>query len=304
MTSRRRHTLMTVHAHPDDETVGTGGVMAKAAQAGHRVIVVTCTGGEVGEIVVPALNTEENQRRLGELRSAELAAALRTLGVSEWEYLGYRDSGMTGAPGNDDPRSFWRANLDEAAGRLVWLVRQYRPDVMTTYNNYGGYGHPDHIRAHEVTVRAFDRAGDPAWYPEQLEAGLEPWAPLKLYEQAIPTSLREAITARLASLGRTSPWAPPEEASPEEQAAFEAHLARMLIPDKSVTTWIDVSDVLELKWDAIRKHVTQISDDGPFLALGLDGWRQAWRREAFILRESRVKSKVPETDLFAGIPRS
>jgi N-acetyl-1-D-myo-inositol-2-amino-2-deoxy-alpha-D-glucopyranoside deacetylase len=293
---------MTVHAHPDDETVGTGGVMAKAARQGHRVVVVTCTGGELGEIIAPALNSRENQRRLGELRSAELAAALRILGVDEWEFLGYRDSGVMGAPGNDDPRSFWRASLDEAAGRLVWLVRQYQPAVMTTYNNYGGYGHPDHIRAHDVAVRAFDRAGDPDWYPEQLEAGLEPWTPVKLYEQAIPNSLRTAMAARLAEQGRPSPWSPADGASAEEQAAFEAHVARMMIPDERVTTWIDVSDVLEQKWEAIRKHVTQVSEDGPFLALGLEGWRQIWRREAYVLRESRVKTKYPETDLFAGIP--
>jgi N-acetyl-1-D-myo-inositol-2-amino-2-deoxy-alpha-D-glucopyranoside deacetylase len=301
MAKPRHHTLLTVHAHPDDETVGTGGVMAKAAREGHRVVLVTCTSGELGEIIVPELNTPENQRRLGELRSAELAAALRHLGVQEWEFLGYRDSGMMGSAGNDDPRSFWRAQIDEAAGRLTWLVRQYRPDVITTYNNYGGYGHPDHIRAHEVAVRAFDRAGDPAWYPEQLEAGLEPWTPLKLYEQAIPTSLREAMTARLEELGRRSPWTPPEGAAPEEQAAFEAHLARMMLPDERITTWVDISDVLELKWAAIREHVSQISEEGPFLALGLDGWRQVWRREAYVLRESRVKTTVPEMDLFTGI---
>ena len=301
MAKRGAHTLMTIHAHPDDETVGTGGVMARAARDGHRVVLVTCTGGELGEIIVPELNTPENQRRLGEMRSAELAAALRILGVGEWEYLGYRDSGMMGTPGNDDPRSFWRANLDEAAGRLVWLVRQYRPDVMTTYNNYGGYGHPDHIRSHEVAVRAFDRAGDPAWYPEQLEAGLEPWTPSKLYEQAIPASLRAAMGARLEALGQRSPWSPPEGAGPDELAAFEAHLARMMLPDDHITTWVEIGDVLVQKWDAIRQHVSQISEDGPFLALGLDGWRQVWQREAFVLRESRVPTAIPEMDLFAGI---
>jgi N-acetyl-1-D-myo-inositol-2-amino-2-deoxy-alpha-D-glucopyranoside deacetylase len=292
---------MTIHAHPDDETLGTGGAMAKAVRDGHRVVLVTCTGGELGEIVVPELDTPENRRRMGELRAAELAAALRVLGVDEWEFLGYRDSGMMGSPGNDDPRSFWRASLDEAAGRLVWLVRQYRPDVITTYNNYGGYGHPDHIRTHDVAVRAFDRAGDPAWYPEQLEAGLEPWAPLKLYEQAIPSSVREAMAARLAELGQASPWSPPEGVGPEELAAFEAHLARMMIPDEGVTTWIDIASVLEQKWEAIRQHTSQISEDGPFLSLGLDGWRQVWSREAYILRESKVKQRLPEMDLFAGI---
>ena len=164
-----RPTLMTVHAHPDDETIGTGGAMAKAVAAGHRVVLVTGTRGELGEIVVPDMDTPDNHRRLGEIRAGELERAMGLLGVTEWENLGYRDSGMMGTDGNRDPRSFWQADLDEAAGRLTWLVRRYQPDVMTTYNEFGGYGHPDHIRTHDVAVRAFDRAGDPAWYPEQLE---------------------------------------------------------------------------------------------------------------------------------------
>ena len=168
-TAGHRPTLMTVHAHPDDETIGTGGAMAKAVEAGHRVVLVTGTRGELGEIVVPDMDTPDNHRRLGEIRAGELERAMGVLGVTEWENLGYRDSGMMGTDGNRDPRSFWQADLDEAAGRLTWLVRRYQPDVMTTYNEFGGYGHPDHIRTHDVAVRAFERAGDPAWYPEQLE---------------------------------------------------------------------------------------------------------------------------------------
>lgn len=159
---------MLVHAHPDDETIGTGGVMARAVADGHRVVLVTCTRGELGEIVVPELDTPANHRRLGEIRAAELEAAMDALGVTEWENLGYRDSGMMGELGNHDPRSFWRADRDEAIGRLVWLVRRYRPDVITGYNAFGGYGHPDHVNAHRVAVGAFYRAGDPEWYPEQL----------------------------------------------------------------------------------------------------------------------------------------
>ena len=188
---------MTVHAHPDDETIGTGGVMAKAVAEGHRVVLVTCTRGELGEIVVPELDTPENHRRLAEIRAGELEAAMAALGVTTWENLGYRDSGMMGTPGNQDPRSFWQADLDDAIRRLVWLVRLHRPDVMTHYNDFGGYGHPDHIRAHQVAIGAFYRAGDPEWHPEQLapehggsgpaaaDGGLEPWAPAKLYEQAM-----------------------------------------------------------------------------------------------------------------------
>ena len=163
-----RPTLMTVHAHPDDETIGTGGTMAKAVAAGHRVVLVTCTRGEQGEIVVPAMDTPDNHRRLAEIRAGELERAMAILGVTEWENLGYRDSDMMGRSANLDPRNFWQADLDEAARRLVWLIRRYQPDVVTTYNEFGGYGHPDHIRTHDVAVRAFPRAGDPAWYPEQL----------------------------------------------------------------------------------------------------------------------------------------
>lgn len=312
--SGHRPTLMTVHAHPDDESIGTGGSMAKAVAEGYRVVLVTCTRGEMGEIVVPELDTPDNHRRLGELRAAELERAMAQLGVTEWENLGYRDSDMMDRPGNRDPRCFWQANLDEAAGRLVWLIRHYQPDVITTYNDFGGYGHPDHIRTHDVTVRAFPRAGDPAWYPEQLapehggtgpavdEGGLAPWAPSKLYEQAIPASVRKRMEAVMAERGQKGFWAPPDDATPEQIAEMEAYAARMLVPDESVTTWIDTSGApLESKWRAMHEHVTQLAEDFPFFAMGLEGWRDGWAREAFILRESRVETATPETDLFAGI---
>jgi LmbE family N-acetylglucosaminyl deacetylase len=310
----RRPTLMTVHAHPDDETIGTGGSMAKAVAAGRRVVLVTCTRGEMGEIVESAMDTPENHRRLGELRAGELERALDVLGVTEWENLGYHDSDMMGRPGNRDPRSFWQADLDEAARRLVWFARRYRPDVITTYNDFGGYGHPDHIRTHEVAVRAFARAGDAGWYPEQLapehggsgpneaEGGLAPWTPSKLYEQAIPASVRTRWEAVMAEHGQKSFWAPPDDATPEQVAEMEAYAAKMLVPDEQITTWIDISGApLEAKWKAIHEHVTQIATDSPFMLMGLDGWREGWASEAYILRESRVDTTTPETDLFAGI---
>jgi len=312
--SGHRPTLMTVHAHPDDESIGTGGSMAKAVAAGHRVVLVTCTRGEKGEIVIPELDTPNNHRRLGELRAAELERAMAHLGVTEWENLGYRDSDMMDRPGNRDPRSFWRADLDEAAGRMVWLIRMYQPDVITTYNDFGGYGHPDHIRAHDVTVRAFPRAGDAAWYPEQLApehggtgpsseaGGLAPWTPSKLYEQAIPASVRMRMEAAMAERGEKSWWAPPDDATPEQIAEMEAFAARMLVPDEAITTWVDTSGApLEAKWSAMHEHATQLAEDFPFFAMGLDGWRSGWAKEAFILRESRVETSRPETDLFAGI---
>jgi N-acetyl-1-D-myo-inositol-2-amino-2-deoxy-alpha-D-glucopyranoside deacetylase len=305
---------MSVHAHPDDETIGCGGTMAKAVAAGRRVVLVTGTRGELGEIVVPELDTPDNRRRLGELRAVELERAMGHLGVTEWENLGYRDSDMMGRVGNLDPRSFWRADLDEAAGRLVWLIRTYRPDVVTTYNEFGGYGHPDHIRVHDVAVRAYPRAGDPAWYPEQLapehggsgpsaeDGGLAPWAPAKLYEQAFPASFFARMTELYERAGKPNPWAPPADATAEQLAELEAEAAKMVVPDESITTWVDIAgDPLERKWAALREHVTQISSDFPMVEFGLDGWREMWSAEAYILRESRVTTVFPEDDLFAGI---
>jgi LmbE family N-acetylglucosaminyl deacetylase len=310
MEPKRPFTLMTVHAHPDDETIGTGGLMAMAARDGHRVVLVTCTRGELGEIVVPEVDTPENQRRLGEIRAAELEAAMGELGVTEWENLGYRDSGMMDTPGNHDPRSFWQADVNDAARRLTWLVRTQRPDVMTTYNAFGGYGHPDHIRVHDVAIRAWARAGDATWYPEQLapghggsgpDDGLAPWAPSKLYEQAIPASVRDAMRDRIEAAGETSFWSEPKDATPEELGAWRERAAKMRVPDESITTWVDVTDVLDRKWAAIWRHVTQMSPTSPFLRFGLEGWREFWTREAYILRESRVAAQTPESDVFAGL---
>jgi LmbE family N-acetylglucosaminyl deacetylase len=298
-----RLTLMTVHAHPDDETISTGGVMAKAVADGHRVILVTGTRGEQGEIVVKEIDTPQNHRRLGEIRAAELENAMAELGVTEWENLGYRDSDMMGREGNTDPRTFWQADLDEAAGRLTWLVRRFQPDVITTYNSFGGYGHPDHIRTHDVAIRAFDRAGDPAWYPKHLEAGVETWEPKKLYETAIPASVRDAMREASKAAGQSSFWEPPEDATPEQLREFEEFTAKLLVPDEAITTWVDISgDPIDRKWRAIQRHVTQIAMDNGFMTLGEEGWKEHWAKEAFILRESRLGvNTVPETDLFAGL---
>jgi N-acetyl-1-D-myo-inositol-2-amino-2-deoxy-alpha-D-glucopyranoside deacetylase len=308
-----RPTLMTTHAHPDDETIGTGGLMAVNVKAGRRVVLVTCTRGEMGEIVVPDMDTPDNHRRLGELRAVELERAMDALGVTEWENLGYKDSDMMGRAGNRDARSFWQADLDEAIGRLVFLVRTYKPDVMTTYNDFGGYGHPDHIRTHLVAVGAFARAGDPSWYPQQLapehggtgvpeaEGGLAPWSPAKLYEQAIPASVRQAMADRMEAAGERSFWSPPEDATPEQLAEYEAMAARMLVPDESVTAWVDITPVIDQRWDAIKAHVTQISDENPFVRFGKEAWAEYWNREAYIRRESRVPAPDRETDLFEGL---
>ncbi|MFL5646427.1 MAG: hypothetical protein ACJ78L_13835 [Chloroflexota bacterium] len=200
------------------------------------------------------------------------------------------------------PLELDRADLAEATGRLVWFVRMYQPDVITTYNEFGGYGHPDHIRTHDVAVRAFERAGDPAWYPDQIEAGLAPWTPSKLYIQAIPRSVREKMNEKMVEMGQKAWWSPPDDATPEQVAEFEEFAAKMLVPDELITTKVDVSgSPLDAKWAAIHEHVTQISDESPFMVLGYEGWRDGWANEAYILRESRIESSLPESDLFAGI---
>ena len=314
MSDPRPLTLMTVHAHPDDETIGTGGVMAKAVADGHRVVLVTCTRGELGEIVVPELDTPDNHRRLGEIRAGELEAAMAAprrhrVGEPRLPRLGH--DGPAGQP-SIRAASGRPTSTRRSAGWSGWSGAT-GPDVITTYNEFGGYGHPDHIRTHVVAIGAFERAGDPAWLPgaarpehggtgpAEADGGLAPWTPSKLYEQAIPASVRERMNEALAAAGRRSFWMPPEDATPEQMAEFEEFAAKMLVPDEAITTRVDVGPYVEAKWAAIHEHRTQISDESPFMLLGLDGWRRWWSMETFILREARVPVELPETDLFAGL---
>jgi mycothiol conjugate amidase Mca len=296
------HTLLLVHAHPDDETIATGGVMARYSHAGQRVICVTCTGGEHGEIVVPELDTPENHARLRELRDEELRRALGQLGPIESRRLGYVDSGMMGTPQNDESGSFWTADIDEAAGRLVRIVREERPQVIVGYNAFGGYGHPDHIRSAQVAVLAFERAGDPAWYPEQLEGGLEPWQPLKRYETVFDLSRRVEMAELLAERGIQTWLTPSADESEEDRVAREAQMERMRAATGPKTTSVDVGDQIERKLAALREHVTQLAADHFFLALSADEWRTYMPNEDFTLSESRLPVRIPEDDLFAGVP--
>jgi mycothiol S-conjugate amidase len=297
-------TLMTVHAHPDDETIATGGVMARYAAQGIRVVCVTCTYGEVGEIVVPALDTPANHARLGEIRQLELAQALARLGPIEHHWLGYRDSGMAGTPDNDDPRSFWQADLEEATGRLVGIVRRERPHVLVSYNDAGGYLHPDHIRAAQIAKAAFARAGDPAAYSEQLRGphALEPWTPRKFYEVVLDFERRGELNELLREQGIEPPWGPRADETDEQRRTREEWLAKMAAAQGPVTTRVDVSDFLEAKHAALREHATQIAPDSPFLAITPAQWRRIAPTEDFTLRESRVAPvRIPEDDLFAGL---
>ena len=295
-------TLMTVHAHPDDETITTGGVMARYAAEGTRVVCVTCTGGEAGDIFVKELDTPENRARLAEIRAEELRRALARLGPIEHRWLGYRDSGMMGTPQNDDPRAFWQATASEAIGRLVRIVREVQPDVIVSYNDFGGYGHPDHIRTAEIAKGAFARAGDPAAYPEQLDDGAAgAWQPSKLYEVVFDVERRDRMNRLLDERGIRTSWTPDPDETEEQRREREEWLARMLSHVGPITTTVDVADWLEAKHAALREHVTQMPPDNPFVALSPEDWRAVAPGESFTLRESRVGVRIPEDDLFAGL---
>jgi N-acetyl-1-D-myo-inositol-2-amino-2-deoxy-alpha-D-glucopyranoside deacetylase len=297
-----RHSLLTVHAHPDDETIGTGGVMARYSGAGDRVICVTCTGGEEGEIVVPEMDTPENHERLGAIRAEELRLALEALGPIESRSLGYRDSGMMGTPANDADGNLWSADVDEAAGRLVRIVRELRPQVIVSYNAFGGYGHPDHIRAAQLAVLAFERAGDAAWYPDHIADGLEPWQPLKRYELVMDIGRRQGLIERLEQRGVRTWMTPDPDETEEQRQEREAFIARMADAQGPKTTSVDISAQVERKLAALRAHVTQIRTTDFFLAMTPDEWREFAPTEDFTLAESRIGVRIPEDDLFAGVP--
>jgi mycothiol conjugate amidase Mca len=282
-------TLMVVHAHPDDEVIGTGGVFARYAEEGIRTVLVTATLGEEGEIVDPELNTPEVKERLAEVRREELARAVELLGIRHLELLGYRDSGMVGMESNSHPDCFNMADMDEAAGRLVRLIRLYRPQVLVTYNERGGYGHPDHIACHKATLIAWEAAGDPARYSE---AGA-PWTPLKLYQTAAPRGRWLRMFEIMRERGVPSPL---------DREEFD--IAQFTVPDEEVTAVVDVRDYMARKYEALRVHRTQIAADGPFLNMPEEVQRELAGVETFTLIASRValpERDGVEEDLFAGV---
>jgi N-acetyl-1-D-myo-inositol-2-amino-2-deoxy-alpha-D-glucopyranoside deacetylase len=282
-------TLLTVHAHPDDETITTGGVMARYAAEGARVVCVTCTGGEHGEIVVPELDTAENHARLAEIRAEELRRALAHLGKVESRQLGYHDSGMMGTPENDLAPAFWQADFDEAVGRLLVVMREVQPQVVVGYNNFGGYGHPDHIRAGLIAKAAFEATAD-----DEIR-------PLKLYETVGSFRRREEIAQRVAERGVKSWWTESEDETDEQRAEREEHMRLMAAAQGPVTTVVDVADYIDAKYTALEEHVTQLPRDGFFLALTADDWRELMPIEEFTLSVSRIGVRLPEEDLFAGL---
>lgn len=286
MTSERL-TLMAVHAHPDDEIFGTGGVFARAAEEGMRTVLVVATGGEEGEIRDPIRDTSEERARLADIRAEELRRSANILGIDEVHFLGYRDSGMLGTPANDNPNNFLHADREEAVRRVVKLIRTVRPDVLVTYDERGGYGHPDHVTAHEVTTAAVEAAADPERYPE---LGFPAWSAPKFYNSANPRSIWQWIGEQMIERGIV-----PE--SDESDYDYESFLT----PDEIITTRIDVAPYIPRKRAALMEHETQISADDWLNRMPEDLMEALLRTESFIRVRSAVPVPNPEDDLFAGL---
>ncbi len=290
--------ILLIHAHPDDETINNGATMSYYAGQGVTVTLLTCTLGEEGEVLVPELAglAADRSDQLGGYRISELAAAMTELGITDSRFLGgagrWRDSGMMGTPANEHPRAFWRADPDETCAAAVAVIRDVRPQVLVTYDENGGYGHPDHIQAHRVAMAAFDAAADPAYRPDLGAA----WAVAKAYWCAIPRSeLRAAAEAM-------------REAAQPLFDVVDAEDLPMGTPDDLVTTSIDARDHLPAKVAAMKAHATQIQVDGPFFALSNNIANRAFAVEYYqLVRGTRGPAgdgSRYEPDLFAGLDLS
>jgi N-acetyl-1-D-myo-inositol-2-amino-2-deoxy-alpha-D-glucopyranoside deacetylase len=283
-TAPRR--ILFVHAHPDDESIGTGATMAHYAASGAHVTLVTCTLGEEGEIHVPALAQLEAAQadQLGGYRVSELVAACAALGVTDYRFLGgagrYRDSGMMGLPTNDHPRAFWRADLDAAAGHLVEIIREVRPQVLVTYDPNGFYGHPDHIQAHRVAMRAVELAGVDA--------------PAKVYWTATPRSVLAAGLEAFADSANN----PFRGITKVEDLPFGT-------PDEEIAAKIDAHEYADRKTAALKAHATQIPPDSWLYTIASNYGAEFMGVEHYTLAHgTRGPGAGPhgwEDDLFAGI---
>ncbi|WLW52416.1 N-acetyl-1-D-myo-inositol-2-amino-2-deoxy-alpha-D-glucopyranoside deacetylase [Streptomyces sp. YU58] len=285
MTEPPARRLLLVHAHPDDESINNGATMARYAAEGARVTLVTCTLGEHGEVIPPEL-AHLSGAALGEYRLRELAQAMRALGVEDFRQLGgagrYRDSGMMGLPDNDDPACFWQADVEEAAASLVEVIREVRPQVLVTYDPNGGYGHPDHIQAHRVAMRAAELAE---------EAGL---GIAKVYWNRVPRSVAEEAFARL---GRELPELPFAKAAVIDDVPG-------VVDDERITTEIDGTahgtGYAAAKAAAMSAHATQITVAEPYFLLSNELAQPLFTTEYYeLVRGERAGEK--ETDLFAGV---
>ena len=278
--------LLAVFAHPDDESFGIGGTLAKYAAEGVKVSLICATGGEEGEINDPSLGTKE---QIAEIRERELRCACDVLGITELHLLGYRDSGMAGTPANDDPRSLVQADPYETVGKIVRLMRQIRPQVVVTFEEGGGYGHPDHKAIHRHTKAAFYAAGDPTQYPEHPAEGLEPYAPKKLYYTAFPRSAFQKLIQTAKEMGLELPFG-------------DIDLESVGMPDEYCNTHVDVSAYLEVKEQARNCHRSQIAPDSLFTLIPAELRRQFMHTDCFACEGKMLEEgECPADDLFEGL---
>ncbi len=296
--------LLLVHAHPDDESIGQGATMARYAAEGVGVTLVTCTGGEMGEILVPEMEhmAADKDDTLADQRKVELDNAMKALGVTDHRYLGgfkrYRDSGMQwhadghAIPADDvHENAFWNADLTEAATDLVEVIREVRPQVLVTYDEFGGYGHPDHIQAHRVATYAVALAAVPSYRRDLGEAHDVD----KVYWGAMSASRVRQGLRDLREAGDLTTF---------EGMDPDGELPKFMVSDEDLTTMIDADDYAAAKMDAMRAHATQIAVDGPFFALSNNKGNEIWGTEFFRIAKGTPGPSGPdglETDLFAGL---
>lgn len=286
MSAQKR--LLLVHAHPDDETINNGITMAKYAQEGAKVTLVTCTRGEEGEVLVEELANLASNRddKLGEHREIELKNAMKLLGIEDYRFLGapdkkWRDSGMIGTPQNERSDVFWQANLEEVAQELVKIILETKPQVLITYDEFGGYGHPDHIKANQVAMKAADLAANQGWKIS------------KIYWNTMPRSVIQNGIEKMKEVGSSFFGA---------ESADELPFAK---PDELVSTVIRGVEYVPQKLEAMKAHATQIAVDGPFFALSNNLGLSVWGDEYYTLvkgeKSEPFDSEGREIDLFAGI---
>ncbi|MBO0840395.1 MAG: mycothiol conjugate amidase Mca [Sciscionella sp.] len=285
--------LMTVHAHPDDESSKGAATLAKYAAAGHQTMVVSCTGGERGSILNPAMDKPGVLQNMPEIRKQEMARAAEILGVQH-RWLGFVDSGLPDGWFDADPKPplpedcFALVPLESSTEALVRLVREFQPHVVITYDENGGYPHPDHIRCHEVSVAAFDAAGD----PERFVGAGEPWQPLKLYYSHGFSRVKiEKFHRALTERGLESPY---------DEWLKHWDNDRPDTNDR-VTTTIECGEYFEQRDEALKAHATQIDPNSRWFAVPLNVQREIWPTEEYELARSLVDTTLPEDDLFAGI---
>ena len=267
-------TVVFFHAHPDDESIATGGTMAKLAAEGHRVVLVVATRGEHGEVADDFLDPGEE---LWQRRERETEASGRVLGIVRGEFLGYVDSGMMGTPENDAPGAFWQADVEEAAERLAKILREESADVLTVYDDNGNYGHPDHIQVHRVGVRAAELAG----------VG-------RVYESTLDQDYFRELMTRAAELG--IPALPDAEDGGDAAEAAEFEMGK---PGHLITTRVDVRDFLEAKRRSMQAHASQIAETSFFLSMPPAAFEATWGIECYIRRDA--PAGTAETSLVEGL---